>query len=61
MEHRRWLRFYRMYNWEYDPVRDNALRRHPMILPYAELSEADQNKDAYAWELLGEFAGETSL
>ena len=61
MEHRRWLRFYRMYNWEYNPIRDNALRRHPMILPYAELSEEDQNKDAYAWELLGEFAGADAL
>ncbi len=58
LEHRRWLRFYWMYNWEYNPVRDNALRRHPMILPYAELSVPDQKKDAYAWELLGEFAEE---
>lgn len=56
MEHRRWLRFYRMYNWEYDPVRNNALRRHPMMLPYSKLSEEDRKKDAYAWELLGEFA-----
>ena len=58
MEHRRWLRFYWMYNWDYNPVRDNSLRRHPMILPYRELSLEDQNKDAYAWELLNEFAAE---
>ena len=56
MEHRRWLRFYWMYNWDFDPVRDNTLRRHPMILPYRELSPEDQKKDAYAWELLNEFA-----
>lgn len=60
MEHRRWLRFYWMYNWEYNPVRDHALRRHPMILPYQELSREDQEKDAYAWELLGAFAEEES-
>ena len=58
MEHRRWLRFYWMYNWDYNSVRDNSLRRHPMILPYRELSLEDQNKDAYAWELLNEFAAE---
>ena len=56
MEHRRWLRFYWMYNWEYAPVRNNALRQHPMILPYRELSTAEQDKDAYAWELLKRFA-----
>ena len=58
MEHRRWLRFYWMYNWDYDPVRDNALRRHTMIVPYRDLSPEDQKKDAYAWELLNEFGEE---
>ncbi len=53
MEHRRWMRFYQMYNWQYDPVRNNAKRRHPMLLPYEELDEADRRKDAYAWEMLG--------
>ncbi len=53
MEHRRWLRFHQMYNWKYDPQRDNAMRHHPMILPYEDLSEAEQRKDAYAWEMLG--------
>ena len=53
LEHRRWLRFHQMYNWKYDPQRDNAMRRHPMILPYEDLSESEQRKDAYAWEMLG--------
>ena len=56
MEHRRWLRFYLMYNWEYAPRRDNALRRHPMMVPYRELSREEQEKDTYAWELLKRFA-----
>ncbi|MBR6114126.1 MAG: ion transporter [Oscillospiraceae bacterium] len=56
-EHRRWMRFYQMYNWQYDPVRNNALRRHPMLLPYEKLTLADQKKDAYAWEMLGRLGG----
>ncbi|MER2151041.1 MAG: ion channel [Candidatus Limivicinus sp.] len=56
-EHRRWMRFYELYNWEYDPVRDNGMRRHPLMLPYDELSPEEQRKDAYAWEILGRIAG----
>lgn len=56
MEHRRWIRFYQMYNWQYAPKRDNALRRHPLLLPYAQLSKEDQAKDAYAWVMLGKLA-----
>ena len=53
MEHRRWMRFYQMYNWTYSPKRDNDRRQHPMMLPYEKLSESEQRKDAYAWELIG--------
>ncbi len=53
MEHRRWMRFYQMYNWRVDAVRNNALRRHPMLVPYGQLTPAEQKKDAYAWEMLG--------
>lgn len=53
MEHRRWVRFHQMYNWQYAPVRDNTRRRHPLLLPYEQLSEEQQSKDAYAWEMLG--------
>ena len=56
MEHRRWMRFYQLYNWQYAPERDDARRRHPLLLPYAELSEDDRRKDAYAWEMLGRLA-----
>ena len=53
LEHRRWMRFYQMYNWRYDPKRDNARRLHPLLVPYEDLSPEDQRKDAYAWEMLG--------
>ena len=53
MEHRRWMRFHQMYNWRYAPVRDNARRFHPLLLPYEQLSASEQRKDAYAWEMLG--------
>ena len=56
MEHRRWLRFYQLYNWSYAPVRSDAQRRHPMLLPYGELSAEDRAKDAYAWEMFARLA-----
>ena len=59
MEHRRWMRFHQMYNWQYAPVRDNARRRHPLMLPYEQLSAAEQRKDAYAWEMLGRLGERT--
>lgn len=57
MEHRRWVRFHQMYNWQYAPVRDNALRRHPLLVEYKDLSPEEQRKDAYAWEMLGRLGG----
>ena len=58
MEHRRWMRFHQLYNWQYAKVRDNSRRRHPMLLPYEQLSASEQAKDSYAWELLGRFGQE---
>ena len=52
MEHERWLRFHLLNNWQYDAVRDNKKRHHPMIVPFDTLSPEDQAKDDYAWELL---------
>jgi len=53
IEHRRWMRFYQMNNWSYAPKRDNAGRKHPLMVPYESLSPEDQAKDDYAWELIG--------
>ena len=54
MEHRRWMHFYLMHNWTYDPVRDNEKRHHPLMLPYKDLAPKEQKKDASAWEMLNE-------
>jgi len=56
IEHRRWMRFHSLYNWQYSPVRNNDAREHPLMLPYEELSSSDQKKDDYAWELMNQLA-----
>ena len=58
IEHRRWMRFYQMYNWRFSPHRNDTQRLHPMLRPYWELSEAERKKDAYAWELLASLYAE---
>jgi len=56
IEHQRWMRFHSMYNWRYGPVRNNAAREHPLMLPYEALAPCDQAKDDQAWELLDQLA-----
>ncbi|MCR5475271.1 MAG: hypothetical protein K6F28_08730 [Lachnospiraceae bacterium] len=54
LEHDRWMRFYLMYNWRYDPVRNNGMRRHHLLVPFEELDEAERIKDDSAWQILNE-------
>lgn len=56
IEHQRWMRFHSMYNWRYAPQRNNPAREHPLMLPYEELADFEQEKDDYAWELLESLA-----
>lgn len=56
IEHLRWMRFLSLNNWRWGPERDNALRIHPMLVPFEDLSEEEQTKDDYAWLLLAEIA-----
>ena len=54
LEHERWMRFYRMFNWTYSPKRNNELRQHNLLVPYEKLSKEEQLKDDSAWEILNE-------
>ena len=52
IEHIRWMRFHYLYNWHYGEVRNNRLRLHYDLLPYDELPEKEQVKDADAYKFL---------
>jgi len=55
-EHERWTRFHLLYNWQYAPARDNGMRRHPSLVPFADLSETEKAKDDTAWTQLESIA-----
>ena len=57
-EHERWMRFYCLYNWRCGPRKDAARRTHPCLVPYDQLSPAEQAKDDSAWEQLAELGEE---
>jgi RyR domain len=44
-EHNGWGEQKRMEGWTYAAKRDNATRRHPLLVAYAELPEEQKNKD----------------
>ncbi|EXJ17175.1 RyR domain-containing protein [Imhoffiella purpurea] len=48
IEHRRWAADRYLDGWSYAPQRDNALKHHPQLVPYAELSEAMKDLDRFA-------------
>ena len=56
VEHIRWMRFHLLNNWQYAPVRDNAQRKHPLLLPYDRIPVEEHLKDDYTWELLGKLS-----
>jgi len=52
LEHNRWMRFHFLHNWRYGAVRNDALRMHPLLMPFEALCAEEQEKDDYPWELL---------
>lgn len=52
IEHRRWAVERWLDGWTYGPERDNARKRHPQLIPYAELSAAMQDLDRFAVRLV---------
>ncbi len=53
IEHQRWLRFYRYYNWSYGETYSRELRQDPRIRPYEELTPELKAHGDYSWELIG--------
>jgi hypothetical protein len=43
--HASWLALKRAGGWVYGPVKDPATKRHPCMVPFTELPEAQQTKD----------------
>ena len=54
LEHKRWARFHVLNNWSHATKRDNAMRRHNLLVPYEKLTEPERALDDSAWEILGE-------
>ena len=45
LEHMRWTAERRLAWWSFGAIRDNALRRHPLLVPYEALEEDEKEKD----------------
>lgn len=45
LEHMRWTAERRLAWWSFGAIRDNALRRHPLLVPYDALEEEEKEKD----------------
>lgn len=48
IEHLRWCADRYLDGWTYGPERDNALKRHPQLIPYPNLSRAMKDLDRFA-------------
>ena len=44
-EHNGWMAHRTANGWTYGAIRDDAAKRHPSMIPYAELSETEKEKD----------------
>lgn len=44
-EHDGWMDQRARNGWIYDPARDDAKKKHPLLIPYAKLPELEKNKD----------------
>jgi hypothetical protein len=52
LEHNRWMRNQYLRDWVYGPVRDNAEKIHPLLVPFEELPQEQKSKDRDAYETL---------
>jgi hypothetical protein len=52
IEHARWAADRYLDGWTYAPVRDNARRHHPQLVPYTDLSDPMKDLDRFAVRLI---------
>lgn len=58
LEHIRWCRYHYMNNWILGPEKDKVLRTHPCLIPFAELSQEEKDKDQVIVEqFIAEYQG----
>lgn len=50
-EHNGWMAERVRNGWRYGRIRDTAMKIHPLIIPYSQLSEEDKNYDR--WSIIG--------
>lgn len=44
-EHNRWSMYLKTEGWTYASERDNANKKHPLLIPYDQLPESEKKKD----------------
>ncbi len=52
LEHMRWMRHLFFYGWEYAPERNNAAKKHHLLLSFEQLPESQIPKDLDAYEAI---------
>ena len=52
LEHMRWMRHLFFYGWEYAPTRDNAAKKHHLLLLFEQLPEPQIPKDLDAYDAI---------
>lgn len=55
IEHIRWARYHYFHNWTYDKVRDKQAKKHPLLVPFKELSYEEVLKDRDTWKTTLDF------
>lgn len=56
-EHMRWMTEKRLQGWTYGDLRNDRLKLHPLLVPYAELAEEEKEKDRAMWRLQPKLLG----
>lgn len=57
-EHQRWMEERLSQGWTQAPVRDDTLRRHPLLVPWEQLGESEREKDRDAIRNLPQLVAE---